>query len=71
MNPEVLEALRQATKRKKASSLMEVLPNVEAPDTKKAIDDYRIAWSLLRSTILLANVEAIDAEGRAFQIYNS
>ena len=49
---------------------MEVLSDVEASNTRKAIDDYWIIQSLLRSAILPTNVEAFIAEGGAFWIHD-
>ena len=55
----------------KASPLVEVLPDVKAPNTRNIIDDYRVTQFLLWSTILLTDIEAINVEGEAFQIHDS
>ncbi|XP_073101360.1 uncharacterized protein [Elaeis guineensis] len=52
------------------SPSVEVLLDVEAPDARKAIDDYRLVRSLLRSVLLSIDVEAFNSEG-AFRIQDS
>ncbi|KAG1361785.1 hypothetical protein COCNU_10G000040 [Cocos nucifera] len=54
-----------------ASIPTEVPPEVEFRDSRSGLGDYRVARFLIQSTLLPADMETMDHEGGAFQVWNS
>ena len=54
-----------------ASTPMEVSPGAESWDNRSSLDNYWVAWFLIQSILLPANMETMDHEGGAFRVWDS